>query len=134
MQTLPQSLIPEDVYSPPTRKRRVQPESDTQDPPMPTEQVEEDGPETEKHDGIESDKSNETKDSTETDSTNESAPSPLSKQTACAMNEDEVVITLQSESIEYALPIKELRRLCTERGLNAAGRKNELIARLTAKK
>lgn len=134
MQTLPKSLIPEVVYPPPARKRRVQPDHETADPPV-APNLQGDNESNDIQDEMSSDKSTEeAKGSVGT----ETVP-PSSNETDGSVNEsegavngDEVIITLQSENMEHALSIKELRRLCVEKGLSAAGRKRDLIDRLAA--
>ena len=45
---------------------------------------------------------------------------------------EEVVVPLSSQNIEHTLSLRELRQRCIDKGLNASGKKSDLVSRLLA--
>ena len=59
--------------------------------------------------------------------TGETSSEPLSAE----QPKEEVKAEVKAEKIDYlSMPYAQLKKLCAERGLDANGKKNELIARL----
>ena len=125
MSNLPISLIPENIYTPPQRKRRNVIENSS-----PVEE--------ESSDVITTNASHQTEqNATEQNVSEQNATEQnASEQNASEQNVEseleEVVVSLSSQNIEHTLSLRELRQRCIDKGLTASGKKSDLVGRLLA--
>jgi flagellar biosynthesis GTPase FlhF len=169
---LPKSLIPENIYTPPQRKRRSElhvspPESLKEKPKILPETIiknetkqntaeenateenatEENATEENATEENAAEKNDIERNATEENATEENATKQnTKKQNAAEKNDiernateknvendsEEVVISLSSENIEHTLSLRDLRKRCIDKGLNASGKKSDLVSRLLA--
>ena len=138
---LPISLIPENIYTPPQRKRRSVEEhaSPTVITKNATEQnvIEQNATEQNVTEQNATEQNVIEQNATEQNVTEQNATEQnVIEQNATEQNVqsdvEEVVVPLNTQNIEHTLSLRELRQRCIDKGLNASGKKSELVSRLLA--